>query len=114
GGDHAEVRPAVEGPDVLVVVVALEEHDRPPASAPELPVDLAGKLVDLLLERTVARDPAPAGGRDLDEGQASHVFRVLAEESPNRREPLRKALRVIDALDPEPQPLNVDPDLIER
>src|SRR5688572_14891566 len=79
--------------------------NRRPVDGPVFTVDPADELVDLPPQALVRRDAFARRHRHLDEAHAPTQVWVVAEEAIVREEPARNALRVVEAIDAEQQPM---------
>src|SRR5574342_1280266 len=104
----------VEGPDLAVVVVALQVDERPPFPRREARVDVAHGGIDLGVDLLVAGDARPAGCRQLDEDQALPVLGAALEEASERPDPLGQSLGVVEPLDADTQELAGYPEPAEE
>ena len=111
---QAEIGGAVIRQNLLVAVLAVQEHDGLPVAGLEAAVDAFGFLEHFLHQILIAPDVRAAGRADLHERELAPVGGILFEKALDGAEALRNALGVIDAIDADAQKRSAHAELVEQ
>src|SRR6516162_8098677 len=82
-----------------MAMLAIQEHDRPPACSLKLPVDPLGFISYFLEKVLVPRDVRATGGPNLHEYELPLVHRIRLQQTFDGKETLQYAFGVIDPID---------------
>ncbi len=111
--DEADVRRAVEAGNLVVRMMALQEHDRLPAARIESRVDAFGFGRDFLEEAVVPVDLGPARCADLHEREAPFQIGFCFEQPLDSAEALENAFRVVHAVDADREEFDVESEVVD-
>src|SRR4029077_3632733 len=112
--DQAHIGRGIVRENLLVAMLAIEEHDGLPLVALKTAIDALGLLGYLLHQIAVTLDMGAARRTDLHKRKLPLVRRILLQEPFNGAEPLRDSFGVVHAIDPHAQKRGAHTQLREK